>query len=98
MPVMNVSRVGALFPNLQLLNLSRSSVQRILDDGFTQLPRLRVVDLRGCLVEEFPVRMFQDLDFLESVYAETFKLCCPVLLPPHFNPRQCEAPANELSS
>nr|KAG5710814.1 hypothetical protein BaRGS_026965 [Batillaria attramentaria] len=34
--------------NLQTLNLSECVVDRILEDGFQSLPKLRVLDLRGC--------------------------------------------------
>jgi hypothetical protein len=79
---MNVSTISAVFPKLQVLNLSHSGVRSLDGDGFTQMPRLRVVDLRGCLVEEISQEMFQRLESLEAVYAQTFKLCCSTVLPP----------------
>jgi hypothetical protein len=41
--------------------------------------------------------MFQNLQSLKTVYAQTFKLCCSIVLPLHFNPSSCEAPKDELS-
>jgi hypothetical protein len=95
---MNVSTISAVFPKLQVLNLSHSGVRSLDGDGFRQMPRLRVMDLRGCSVEEISQEMFQSLESLEAVYAQTFKLCCSTVLPPQFNPSSCEAPKDDLSS
>nr|KAG5710813.1 hypothetical protein BaRGS_026964 [Batillaria attramentaria] len=49
------------FPHLQTLNLSECEVDRILEDGFQSLPKLRVLDLRGCPVSDFPRGVFDHL-------------------------------------
>ncbi|KAK7096328.1 G-protein coupled receptor GRL101-like [Littorina saxatilis] len=97
MPRLNAS-VLTSFPGLRHLNLSGSQVERVLDDGFQQLKELRVVDLRGCPVSHLPQVMFQGLRSLQAVYADSFRLCCPALLPTDFNVHKCTAPFEEVSS
>nr|KAG5709633.1 hypothetical protein BaRGS_001683 [Batillaria attramentaria] len=38
------------------------------------------------------------LDNLQAVYADNYKLCCPVMLPVGFNTKNCLAPFDEISS
>jgi hypothetical protein len=95
---LNASTISFIFPNVNGLNLSHSGVQSVDGEGFRHLRYLRVVDLRDCLVEEISQEMFQSLKSLETVYAQTFKLCCSIVLPPQFNPSSCEAPKDDLSS
>jgi hypothetical protein len=73
-------------------------VRSVVGENFRLTQRLRVLDLRGCLVEEISQDMFQNLKSLKAVYAQTFKLCCSIVLSPQFNPSSCEAPKDELSS
>jgi Leucine-rich repeat (LRR) protein len=55
---LNASMIGSMFPNLQVLNLSYSGVRSVDGDGFRQMLRLQVMDLRGCSVEEISREMF----------------------------------------
>ncbi|XP_025079793.1 G-protein coupled receptor GRL101-like [Pomacea canaliculata] len=59
---------------------------------------LRVLDLRQCPITVFPKEIFQALPRLETVYADNYKLCCPVTLPRGFNVLNCHAPSDEVSS
>jgi hypothetical protein len=95
---LNASTLSFMFPNLQVLNMSASKVRSVDGAGFRELPCLRVLDLQGCLVEEISQEMFQSLKSLKPVYAQTFKLCCSVVVPPQFNPSSCKAPKDDLSS
>ncbi|KAK7096406.1 G-protein coupled receptor GRL101-like [Littorina saxatilis] len=96
-PQLNASVLTA-FPGLRHLNISGSQVERVLDDGFQWLTELRVVDLRGCPVSHVPPVLFQGLRSLQAVYADSFRLCCPALLPADFNVHKCVAPFEEVSS
>ena len=93
----NVSMI-AVFPNLQSLNLSHCSVDRIIDDGFHYFRKLRILDLRGCPMRKFPRGIFQDLKTLQLVYGDNYKLCCPDNLPIEFDTNNCLAPSDHLSS
>ncbi|XP_070174426.1 G-protein coupled receptor GRL101-like [Littorina saxatilis] len=95
--VLNASIVST-FPNLRILNLSHSMVERAPQEGFRAMRHLRVIDLRGCPMTWFPPDLFRSLSELRTVYAHSFKMCCPVLLPADFNVRNCLAPSDEISS
>ncbi|XP_070183634.1 G-protein coupled receptor GRL101-like [Littorina saxatilis] len=95
--VLNASILSA-FPNLHVLNLSHSGVESAPDEGFGATRHLRVIDLRGCPMTWFPPELFRGLSDLHTVYAHSFKMCCPVLLPTDFNVRNCIAPSDEISS
>ena len=97
LPEMDVSALS-VFPSLNTLNLSHCGVDRVLGDGFQALQQLRVLDLRGCPLTLFPRGVFDGLDDLQSVFADNYKLCCPATLPLRFNPANCKAPSDEISS
>ncbi|KAK7108866.1 hypothetical protein V1264_016527 [Littorina saxatilis] len=86
------------FPRLRSLNLTNSGVTRVIGDGFRSMTSLAVLDLRGCHVTDFPRDIFEGLGNLRQVFADNFKLCCPATLPAGFNPENCRAPFNEVSS
>nr|KAG5698616.1 hypothetical protein BaRGS_027127 [Batillaria attramentaria] len=96
-PELNVHLVY-MFPNLETLNMSGSGVDRVQGEGFQPLEQLRVLDLRGCPMTEFPRDVFQGLDQLHTVFADNYKLCCPDTLPQGFNEANCNAPEDEISS
>nr|KAG5710561.1 hypothetical protein BaRGS_013207 [Batillaria attramentaria] len=86
------------FPNLTTLNLSDANVELVQDPGFQSLPHLNVLDVRGCPMTQFPRDVFQGLEILQAVHADNYKLCCPATLPADFNPNNCHAPFDEVSS
>ena len=47
---------------------------------------------------QFTRDLLSGLDRLQSVHADNFKLCCPATLPAGFNPANCRAPFDEVSS
>jgi Leucine-rich repeat (LRR) protein len=75
----------SMFPNLHVLNLSESGLDRVLEGGFQNLQRLKVLDLTGCPMTQFPHDVFQGLDELQAVHADNYKLCCPATLPAGYN-------------
>jgi len=87
-----------LAPNVQELNLSASGIEDIFGGGLKPLSKLRVVDLRGCPVTQFPRDVFEGLQDLQAVFADNYKLCCPATLPDAFNLNHCLAPSDEISS
>ena len=97
LPEMDVSALS-VFPSLNTLNLSHCGVDRVLGDGFQALQQLRVLDLRSCPLTIFPRGVFDGLDDLQAVFADNYKLCCPATLPLRFNPANCKAPSDEISS
>ena len=86
------------FPNLQDLNLSGTGVERVVGDDVDLLAELRVLDMRGCPMLVLPHRLFRGLGRLHTLYADNYKLCCPAVLPKAFNPKNCLAPSDEISS
>ena len=97
LPALDVS-VFNVFPNLRYLNLSESRVDVVLESGNHSLSKLQIVDLRGCAVLDFPPHFFKGLDDLQQMFSDTFKLCCPQVLPAGFNPINCQTPDNLISS
>ena len=88
----------AAFPGLQILNLSRSGTDRLLEDRRKLVKRLRVLDVRGCPVTFFSTNVLRVQDDLQTVFSENYKLCCPAVLPAGFTDSRCQAPFNEISS
>ncbi|XP_070186419.1 G-protein coupled receptor GRL101-like [Littorina saxatilis] len=97
MSVLNVSWFDT-FPNMEVVNLSSTSLQQITSEGFRGLSKLRSLDLRDCPLTSFPCDLFQGLVHLRKVWADNFKLCCPAVLPKGFNVLNCEAPSDKISS
>ena len=86
------------FPKLQTLNLSHCNVHHVQGQGFRLLAALKVLDVRKCPLTSFPKLMLRDLNFLQRVFAEHYKVCCPANLPVGFAGSQCLAPHDEISS
>lgn len=104
--VLNVSALDPL-NKLRTLNLSHSGVSRVLtaegkvrgrDPAHVALTSLRVLDVRGCPMTQFPTDLFRSLKDLSDVYADTYRLCCPDLLPPAFDVNRCRATSDSISS
>ncbi|XP_070177754.1 G-protein coupled receptor GRL101-like [Littorina saxatilis] len=90
--------VRTQLPFLQFLNLSFTGLDELHGTGFQSLSGLRVIDLRGCPLTQFPRHMFQDLQQLRTIYADSYKLCCQGTLPLGFNLKNCHAPEDTVSS
>ena len=87
------------FKELTSLNLSQSKVRELISLDDQDFPlTLRVADLRGCPMTRFPRELFRKMSDLSEVWADNYKLCCSDNLPPDFNPVDCHAPTDELSS
>ena len=95
--VLNVSFLSAM-PELHAVNLSAARVHVLQGEGFQSLRQLRVLDLRGCPLTHFTRDVFQGLDYLQTIYADNYKLCCTATLPSRFSSQNCHAPSDELSS
>ena len=88
-----------VFPYLHTLNLSNSGTER-LQWNSSQVPvaSMRKLDLRGCLIEEFPWGVLRGFPQLQLLFTDNFKLCCPSVLPPGFDLHHCHTTPNEVSS
>ena len=95
LPRLNTSVLLPL-PSLTTLNLSAAGTCRVTGDPLPQ--KLRVLDLRGSTVEEFPPGWLKSLQELALLHADSYKLCCPEVLPEGFNARSCHAPGPVVSS
>ena len=87
-----------LFPNLQTINLSHCNLQHVHGQGFELLTALRVLDVRKCPLNAFTKFMLRGQSFLQRVFADNYKVCCPENLPVGFVVSQCLAPSDEISS
>ena len=98
MPVVDHS-LFMTFPELATLNLSHSGVEVLLWSS-TQMSvtSLRQLDLRGCLVADFPRDGLSGFLRLRRLYTDNFKLCCPSLLPPDFDLHHCHTTLVDVSS
>ena len=54
--------------------------------------------MRKCPLTSFPKFMLRGLSSLQRVFADNYKVCCPVNLPGGFAVSQCMAPSDEISS
>ena len=88
----------SLFPNLQSLNLSHCNVHRLRGRGFQPLASLQLLDVRRCPLTSVPKSIFLGVDSLRRVFADSYKLCCPAVLPVGFVADGCQAPSDEISS
>ncbi|XP_070173937.1 G-protein coupled receptor GRL101-like [Littorina saxatilis] len=85
-------------PNLEVLNFTDCGVQSV-GQSFQALKNLRVLDLTGCPMSEFPLTVFKDLNNLETVLSDNYKLCCRSVLPLGFDiSGRCVSPEDEVSS
>ena len=82
--------------DLRVLNLSHSGLGTL--HGLEHLVNIRVLDVRGCHIGQFPPDVLRGMLALELVYADNPKLCCLDILPAGFNAKNCFAPADEVSS
>ena len=87
-----------LFPNLHNLNLSHCKLHHVHGQGFEVLTSLKVLDVRKCPLTSFPKFMLRGLSSLQRVFADNYKVCCPLNLPEGFVDSQCLAPSDEISS
>ncbi|XP_025101655.1 G-protein coupled receptor GRL101-like [Pomacea canaliculata] len=84
--------------NVEVLNMSFSQVQRITDNGFTYLVQLKQLDVRNNPLDIFPRKVLKAANYLQTVYCDNYKLCCPQNLPDAFETGSCFAPVDEISS
>ena len=89
----------ALFPNLRSLNLSHSGMEQLQwNSSQIAVTSLRKLDLRGCVIEEFPRDVLRGFLQLQLLFTDNFKLCCPSVLPSGFDLNHCHASPDEVSS
>ena len=86
------------FPNLWILNLSGNGVKEVQKNTFHKVIKLRVLEARGCPMTHIPGDLLAPLAELQLISADNYKLCCPAMLPRHFNLNRCRAPSDEISS
>ena len=86
------------FPQLQALNLSGNTIDRILSNGFHLPTQLQIIDFSGSTISTFPLELFQGLEYLEVIRSENYKLCCPKLLTNVSGLPRCHAPRDLVSS
>ena len=81
--VANTSRLQAgdftPFSSLTTLRLSCEAALHVL--GSLNTLRLRLLDTRGCAVEDFSPDLMKKLSQLRAVRGDSYKLCCPQALP-----------------
>ncbi|KAL8568764.1 hypothetical protein ACOMHN_054551 [Nucella lapillus] len=90
--------VLALFPKLQKLNLTSTTIHTISPEGFQYTPLLTELRMDNSPVETFPPHVFKSLSNLGFVSAQNYKFCCSEILPYTFDDSDCAAPRDEISS
>ncbi|KAL8604656.1 hypothetical protein ACOMHN_013436 [Nucella lapillus] len=90
--------VLALFPKLQKLNLTSTTIHTISPEGFQYTPLLAELYMDKSPVKTFPADMFKTLSSLCYVSTQNYKLCCREILPSNFSSSNCIAPKDEISS
>ena len=88
----------SIFPKLRVLNLTNSGLKTVVGAGLRPLSHLQKLLLTGCPVTTFPTMIFQGLKGLTLIHADSYRLCCSAVLPQDFDPRNCHAPSDSISS
>ena len=87
------------FPTLRFLNLSNSFMEMLQWNSAHQpVTSLQELDLRGCVISEFPRHLLRGFLHLQLLSTDNFKLCCSSMLPPGFNLNHCYVTPDEVSS
>ena len=92
------TRPFKLFFSVKHVNLSSNRLQVIDETGFLYTQALAVLDLRGNDIHTYPSNVFKERINLQMIYADSYKLCCPEMLPAAFEKNFCFAPKDEISS
>jgi hypothetical protein len=87
-----------VFPELGTLNFSHSGITYLTGEGLHVMPKLKAVDFSGCSVSSLPAKFMREFTRLGVVVTGDYRLCCPQLLPPAFNAKNCLSPQSLLSS
>ena len=88
-----------VFPSLHFLNLSHSGAEMLQwNSSHMSVQSLRKLDLRGCEIAEISRDVLRGFLHLQLLYTDTFKLCCPSVLPPGFDVNYCHTSPDEVSS
>ena len=94
-----VYNLVSVFPNLHILNLSHSGIDLLQwSNSDVSVPSLRELDLRGCVIAEFPGNLLRRFSHLQLLFTDNFKLCCPAVLRPGFDLNQCHVNPDHVSS
>ena len=94
-----VPSLFAVFPGLQALNLSYSGMG-LLQWNSSDLPEpaLTELDLRGGVITELPQDLLRGFPDLKLLFTDSFKLCCPIVLPLGFDLNHCHTTPDDVSS
>ena len=92
------SKIFSSFPYLQKLNLSHNEIHTLLSDGFHFTPLLTHLYMEGNPMKTFPEDLYEDLLHIRFISAQTYKLCCKILLPDASKDAVCVAERDEFSS
>ena len=88
-----------VFPSLHALNLSYSGMGLLQWNSSDLLePSLRELDLRGGVITELPKHLLRGFSDLELLFTDSFKLCCPIVLPPGFDLNRCHTTPDDVAS
>jgi hypothetical protein len=83
---------------LEILDVAKSSLSYIGAMGMAGIRNLKVLNITGNDIHQFPPKVFYLLHRLESLLTDSFTLCCQDNLPSHFDHSKCDAPKELLSS
>ena len=88
-----------MFPNLQSLNLSYSHIELLQwNSSQMSVSSVQKLDLRGCLITDVPQLALRGFLRLQLLLSDSYKLCCPSVLPPGFDLNHCHVTPDEVSS
>ena len=94
-----VPNLFMVLPNLHTVNLSNSGIDRLQWNSSDLLASsLQKLDLRGCVIAEFPLDLLRRFIDLQLLFTDNFKLCCPAVLQPEFDLNSCHSTPDEVSS
>ena len=85
-----------LFMTLEVINLSFCGLDTFTGSGFPS--KIRSVDIRKNPLTSFPPGFLRDAASLQKVWTDSYRVCCPQVLPEGFSLIHCQSPSDAVSS
>ena len=86
------------FLQLKSLNLSFCGLDNVTGSGFSSQSQISSVDIRGNPLTSFSPGFLSKAASLQRVWADSYKVCCPQVLPEGFSLVHCHSPGDAVSS
>ena len=86
------------FLQLRVLNLSFCGLNTVTGNGFSSQTQIQSLDIRGNPLSSVPPGFLRKVASLQMVWADSYRVCCPQVLPEDFSLVHCQSPSDAVSS